>query len=87
MRYLRCAWDLGFRVNPKPWDDYVVAGMACSLPHSEPGKSGVSLTTDCPLVCCLQTHPIGRVGIVAYLFIMHVLLVLCSFSSRHGPIP
>ena len=50
-------------------------------------ERAVSVPLTVSLVCCPQTHPVGRLGIVAYLFIMHVLLVLCSFSSRHGPIP
>ena len=48
--------------------------------------SGVMLLLTA-LPCCPQGHPLSRLGIVAYLFVMHVLLVLCSFSSRHGPVP
>lgn len=39
------------------------------------------------LPCCPQGHPLSRLGIMAYLFVVHVLLVLCSFSGRHGPVP
>lgn len=62
-------------------------GLQLTLFRTWEMERAVSVPLTVSLVCCPQTHPMGRLGIVAYLFIMHVLLVLCSFSSRHGPIP